>query len=216
MILNLLIWILITSLITSNIVSTKVVDLWFFQFDWWTLLFPISYIVMDIIGEVYWFSKAKKIILIWLICNLIAIFYIQIIWFLPSATEWSFQQSYIDIFSITPRIFFASIVAYLIWEFVNVYILARLKILYKEKYFLRFISSSIIWQLLDSTIFILIAFVWVFWTWLLLNLILTNFILKTMFEIIFSPISIFIAKKIKKIENIDITDKDLSLNMFKN
>lgn len=211
-----LIGILFTSvLLISNIVSTKIIDFWFFSFDWWTILFPLSYIFWDILTEVYWYRETKKIIwsgFLWLLLLWITII---VVWALPPSPDWAFQTDYENILWLTPRIILASICAYLIWEFTNSYILAKMKILTKwTKMYLRFIWSTIIWEFFDTIIFILIAFYWVFDNNLILMLIVSNYIFKVLVEILFLPLTYKITSYLKKKEKEDYYDKKTNFNPF--
>lgn len=203
------------TLVLSNILSSKLTTIWPLTFDWGTILFPLSYIFWDILTEVYWFKKARKAIYLWLFSCIFASFFIFLVWALPSASDWWFQESYQNILLTTPRIFLASIIAYFIWEFVNSYILAKIKVLMAWKYlFVRTIWSTIFWQLFDTIIFTLIAFYWVFPNDVLIAIILSNYVLKVWIEVLFTPITYLIVWKLKKVEKVDYYDKNTNFNPF--
>lgn len=210
---NLITVIFVSVLLISNIVSTKILDLWFFTFDWWTLLFPLSYIFWDILTEVYWYKETKKIIWMWFGSLILMWVTIIIVWALPAASDWPFQQDYQNILWFTPRIIIASLIAYFAWEFSNSYILAKLKIITKwKKLWFRIISSTLIWELLDTLIFVWIAFYWVFWNDLIITIIISNYIFKVWVEILFTPFTYKIIKTIKKIEHEDYYDYKTDFN----
>lgn len=203
-------------LLVSNIVSTKILDFWFFTFDGWTILFPLSYIFWDILTEVYWYKQSRKIIWMWFWSLFLLSLIVIIVWKLPSASDWPFQKDYENILWLTPRITLASLIAYFAWEFSNSYILAKLKIFTKWKYlWLRTISSTIVWEWIDTILFVLIAFYWVFWNELFLVLIVSNYIFKVWIEVLFTPITYFLVNKIKKVENEDYYDNNTNFNPLK-
>ena len=206
----------VSILLISNVVSTKILDLWFFSFDWWTILFPLSYIFWDILTEVYWYKQSRKIIWMWFLCLILMGITIIIVWVLPSASDWWFQKDYENILMFTPRIIIASLIAYFAWEFSNSYILAKLKIKTKGKMlWLRTIWSTIVWEWIDTFIFCIIAFYWVFDNKILLTIIISNYIFKVWVEILFTPITYIVVNKIKKIENEDYYDNNTNFNPIK-
>jgi hypothetical protein len=206
----------VTVLIISNIVSTKILDLWFFTFDGWTILFPLSYIIWDILTEVYWYKQSRKIIWMWFWCIILVWITIMIVWLLPPSADWPYQEDYQNILWLTPRIIIASLIAYFAWEFSNSYILAKLKIYTKwKKLWLRIIGSTVVWEFFDTMIFILVAFYWIFWNDVIIAIIISNYIFKVWVEILFTPLTYKIIWKIKKIENEDYYDYETDFNPIK-
>lgn len=206
----------VTILIISNIVSTKILDLWFFTFDGWTILFPLSYIIWDVLTEVYWYKQSRKIIWMWFWSLVLMWITIIIVWLLPPAADWPYQQDYQNILWLTPRIIIASLIAFLAWEFSNSYILAKLKIYTKwKKLWLRTIGSTIIWEFFDTMIFVLVAFYWLFGNDVIIAIIISNYIFKVWVEVLFTPLTYKIISKIKKIENEDYYDYDTDFNPIK-
>lgn len=203
-------------LMISNIVSTKIVDFGYFTFDWWTLLFPLSYIFWDILTEVYWYKQSRKIIWMWFWTLILMSATIIIVWLLPAAKDWPFQNDYNNILWLTPRIVIASLIAYFIWEFSNSYTLAKIKIWMNGKYlWIRTIWSTLIWELFDTIIFILIAFYGAFSTNIIIWLLISNYIFKVWIEVLFTPITYWIVWKLKKIENEDYYDYNTDFNPLK-
>ena len=202
-------------LLISGIVSTKIIQIWPLSFDWWTLLFPLSYIFWDILTEVYWYKESRKVIWVWLISMMVMTIMIMIIWWLPPSSDRTLQTEYNSILMLTPRIFIASIIAYFAWEFSNSYILAKLKIKDKWNHFWRrAIWSTIIWQIIDTSLFVLIAFGWILSNDLLWLIIVSNYIFKVWIEIIFMPLTSYISSFLKRNEWIDQYDKDTNFNPF--
>ena len=203
-------------LMISNITSTKLLDFGPFTFDGGTLLFPLSYIFGDILTEVYGYKQSRKIIWMWFGAVLLMSVMIIIVWLLPAASDWPFQADYQHILWLTPRIVFASLVAYLAGEFSNSYILARLKIWMKgKKLWVRTISSTLVGEFFDTIIFVMIAFYGVFGNDVILAIVISNYIFKVGVEVIFTPITYFITRKLKKIEHEDYYDIDTDFNPLK-
>lgn len=200
-------------LIISNITSTKIVSIWGFSFDWWTLLFPISYIFWDILTEVYGYVQSRKIIRTWFLTLLFMSAYIYLVWILPSSSDRTFQNDYMNILWATWRIVAWSLVAYSIWEFINSYVIAKLKIYTEGKFLrLRAIWSTLIGQFFDTIIFLIIAFYGILPNDLLINIFISNYIFKILIEIILLPITYIVTAKLKKAENEDYFDKNTDFN----
>jgi hypothetical protein len=134
---------------------------------------------------------------------------------LPSAAEWKYQDAYNQILGSTPRIVAASLVAYLAGEFSNSFILAKLKILTQGRWlWTRTIGSTLVGQILDTTIFIAIAFTGVVPNSLLWTLIVSNYLFKCGVEILFTPVTYWITGWLKRQEQEDYYDIDTNFNPF--
>ena len=206
----------VTILLVSNIVSTKITNIWPFTFDAWTILFPLSYIFWDILTEVYGYKQSRKIIWMWFGAALIMASIIIIVWLLPSAKDRPYQEAYQNILWLTPRIILASLIAYFAWEFSNSYLLAKIKIWMNwKKLRVRTIWSTVVWELFDTSIFVFIAFAWVFDINLLWIIFISNYIFKVWVEIIFTPLTYLITNKLKKSEWEDYYDYKTDFNPFK-
>lgn len=200
--LNVITWFFVASLLISNILSTKIINLNGVVFDGWTILFPLSYILADILTEIYGFKNAKKVIWIGFWASLLLSFCIYIVWILPSDPSWWFQNSYQNILMYSPRLVFASLIAYLVGEIINSFIMSKMKERNKNwKLYQRTIASTIIGQIFDTTIFSVLAFYWTIPNNILINLIVSVYIMKVAIEVLFTPITYFVINKLKKIEN---------------
>lgn len=197
----------VTILLISNIVSTKIVNWWWFVRDGGTLLFPLSYIIGDVLTEVYGYAASRRVIWMWVWAQLLMGLTVMWIWWMPADASWTFQNAYMQILWFTPRIIAASLIAYFVGEFVNSYILAKLKIWTNgSKLWTRTIWSTIIWQAFDTGLFIVLAFGGVFDMNTIISLIVSNYILKVSIEILFTPITYWVINKVKKIESEDYYD----------
>ncbi len=205
----------VSVLLISNIASTKIVDFGWFTFDGGTLLFPLSYIFGDILTEVYGYRQNKKIIWLGFFCALLMSIVFMIIGKLPSASGWNNQSAYDLILGQAPRIVLASLAAYLCGSFSNSFILAKMKIKTGGKrLWTRTIGSTIVGELVDSVIFITIAFLGVLPNSLLITLIISNYIFKTSIEILFTPLTYKVINFLKKKEGEDYYDKGTNFNPF--
>jgi uncharacterized integral membrane protein (TIGR00697 family) len=134
---------------------------------------------------------------------------------LPPAADWGNQGAYDMILGLTPRIVLASLVAYFCGEFCNSFILAKMKVLTAGKWlWTRTIGSTLVGELVDSALFILIAFTGILPTSLLLTLIISNYVFKTAIEILFTPVTYKVVKMLKKREHEDHYDRDTNFNPF--
>ena len=149
----------VTALLVSNVASSKITTVGPFTFDAGTLLFPITYIFGDILTEVYGYRLTRRVIWLGIFCNIIMALTFYAVGLLPSASFWGHQDAYQAILGVTPRIVAASLIAYFLGEFSNSFILAKLKIKTKGRFlWMRTIGSTLIGQLLDTLIFVLVAF----------------------------------------------------------
>lgn len=203
----------ITSLITANTVAVKVLEVGPWVTDAGLITFPIAYIVGDVLTEVYGYAAARRVIWLGFICNLIAVGTFQLAGALPAESSWQNQGAWDTIFGSTPRILVASFCAYLIGEFANSYVLARLKVLTDGRWlWTRTISSTVVGQGLDSVVFVLIAFGGVFSTGVVQDMIVTNWVLKTAYEAIATPVTYLVVNKLKAVEGIDVYDRNTNFN----
>ncbi|MCB0190851.1 MAG: queuosine precursor transporter [Anaerolineae bacterium] len=205
--------IFITSLITANIIAVKLVDIFGFILPAGVIIFPVSYIFGDVLTEVYGYRQTRFVIWLAFFCNLLAVVAIGLAQALPGAVFWQNQEAYEAILGYTPRLLAASFVAYLVGEFVNSYILARLKIITKGRWlWLRTISSTIVGQGLDSLVFIFIAFVGTIPTAGLVNAILTQWVFKSVYEAVATPLTYAVVNYLKRVEGLDTYDYDTNFN----
>lgn len=201
---EILVALFITVLIVSNIASTKIVHFYSLTFDAGTILFPLAYIVGDIITEIYGFRKMRRLIYLGIGMLLITTLTFYIVGLLPHAIDWTGQDAYNSILGVVWRIVGASIIALFFGEFFNSYILAKLKIQTKGKgIWGRVVGSTAIGSLIDTTLFSTIAFAGTMSSSTLIQLIATVYLVKVVTEIVVSPITLQIIAYIKRTENID-------------
>ena len=203
-------------LILSNITSTKILSLGWFSFDGGTLLFPLSYIFGDVLTEVYGYARSRRVIWTGFFMNVLMVLVFWIVGMLPPAFDLGNQAAYDAILGVVPRIVLGSLCAYLVGEFLNSYVLAKLKVKTAGKYFgVRAIGSTLIGEFFDTSIFLIIAFagvlpwslIWIIWV--------SNYIFKVGIEIIFLPLTYRVVAFLKRKENEDYYDRETNFNPLK-
>jgi len=215
----------ITCLITANIIAVKLITLGVepirhggFQFPGplpaAIVIFPLSYIFGDILTEVYGYRQARKVIWLGFLCNLIAVIAFWVAGQIP-ALDSGIQNAYERILGYTPRLLVASFLAYLVGEFANSFILAKMKIKTKGRFlWTRTIGSTLVGEGLDALIFITIAFGGTMSWALIVGIILTHWLVKTGYEVVATPFTYMVVNFLKKKEGIDTYDHDTDFNPF--
>ena len=215
----------VTVLIISNIIAVKPITV--LPIAWFgnpamilpasIIIFPVSYIIGDVLTEVYGYRIARGVIWLGFIANLLVALALWLATIIPGAFFWSqeSQDSYSSILGQVPVILAASFIAYLVGEFSNSTVLSLLKFWMKGKLlFVRTIGSTVVGQGLDSFIFIFIAF-GVFGDWsgpALLGAALAQWIIKILYEALATPLTYWVVNRMKRREGIDVTDPPGSLN----
>jgi uncharacterized integral membrane protein (TIGR00697 family) len=206
----------ITTLLTANIISVKLVYIIGLVLPAGILVFPLSYIIGDVLTEVYGYSSARRVIWLGFLCNFIAVVAILSAQVLPPATFWDGQQAYEKILGYAPRLLAASFTAYLAGEFFNAYIMARMKILTKGRWlWSRTIGSTLVGQGMDSTIFISLAFVGTMPFWILAKVIFVQWLAKSAYEAMATPLTYLAVIFLKRKEKMDVYDHDTHFNPFR-
>ena len=205
-----------TLLITSNLASTRIIEVGWLEFDAGTLMFPVTYIFNDILTEVYGYAKSRRVIWTGFAALLISALCLYLVSLFPAAEGWDGAAAWDSIMGVVPRIVGASLVAYFAGEFINSFVLAKLKIKTKGRHlWLRLIGSTFVGQLFDTFIFASIAFIgvldWPLW-W---SLVISNYIFKVGLEVILLPFTCLILKYIKKAEGVDTYDHDTKFSPFR-
>jgi hypothetical protein len=202
-------------LLISNVASTKIVDLWFFTFDGGTLLFPLSYIFGDILTEVYGYGRSRKVIWLGFASALLMSLVLILVGKMPSARGWENQEAYEKILGLTPRIVLASLAAYFSGEFSNSFVLAKMKILTRGRHlWLRTIGSTLVGELVDTLLFVMIAFGGTLSARLLWAVVVSNYVFKTAVEVFFTPLTYWIVRVLKRAEGADYYDLHTNFSPF--
>ncbi len=205
----------VSCLIISNTVATKIIVFWGFNAPAGIILFPLSYLINDVMTEVYGFKRTKKVIWAGFICLALMSLTYEISIRLTPAPFWQDQQSFATSFSLVPRIVFAGLVAYLMGTFLNSIVMSLLKKRTQGKHlWVRTIGSTIAGEGIDSLIFYIIAFYGVFGLSDIFYIAFSSFLLKVGYEVIGTPLTYLVVNKLKKVESIDTFDYNTSYNPF--
>jgi len=205
--------IFITCLVTANITAVKLVSVFGLVLPAAIIIFPISYIFGDVLTEVYGYRQARRVIWLGFFCNLIAVIAIWLGQVLPAASFWDGQAAYERILGYTPRLLVASFLAYLVGEFANSLVLAKMKIATNGRWlWTRTIGSTLVGQGLDSLVFITLAFVGTIPLAGLASAIVTQWLAKTLYETVVTPLTYGIVSFLKRREGMDVYDHDTRFN----
>ena len=185
-------------LIASNIFETKQIDLGPFSITGGLLIFPICYIISDVVCEIWGYRHSMYLIIASFILNFLFIGTAALVDALPSADSWANQEGFHAIFGFSARITLASCAAFLAGGYLNVLVLSRMKERSKgEKLGLRLIVSSIAGEAADSLIFFPLALIGVLPFKTIVDMMLMQFILKNLYEVILLPVTIRIINRLK-------------------
>jgi len=212
----------VTTLIVSNIIAVKIINIAGLYLPAAVILFPVAYIFGDVLTEVYGYARARQVIWTGFFCNLLAVIAIWIGGQLPAAPFWSAgafsspdaaQQAYQAILGFAPRLLAASFIAYLIGEFLNSFVLAKLKLKTAGRFlWLRTITSTLVGEGADSAVFITIAFWGVFPGYALVQAILSQWLFKVTYEVLATPLTYWVVNALKKSEHEDYYDRETDFN----
>lgn len=205
-------------LIISNIVEQKLIQIGPIEATAGLLIFPISYIINDLIAEVWGYRKVRLIIWNGFLMNFLVVIIFRIsIWVPGSGNFTSEHQSAFEmILGNTQRMVIASFIAFLFGAFLNAFVMSKMKIMQHGRGFsLRAIASTIVGEGADSVVFFTLAFTGIIPTPALINLILTQTAMKTGYEILALPLTNVLVKWVKKHEKMDEYDTNISYNPLK-
>ncbi len=211
----------VVSLVVSNIIAAKLALIGPLVLPAAIIIFPIAYILGDVLTEVYGYARARQVIWIGFLANLLAVAAIWISINLPAAPIWGLsgytspgdsQKAFAAVLGFTPRLLAASFAAYLVGEFLNSFVLARLKVATQGRYlWTRTIGSTLVGQFADSLIFISIAFFGLP-AIALLQIALTQWLVKSAYETLVTPLTYVAVNALKRAENEDYYDRDTNFN----
>lgn len=214
----------VTALVISNIIAAKLAQIGPLVLPAAVILFPITYIIGDVLTEVYGYARARQVIWTGFACNVVAVGVIWLAGHLPPATLWNAgaysgpaeaQQAYWAILGSTPRILAASFAAYLVGEFINSLVLARLKVATAGRWlWLRTILSTVVGQGADSIVFIAAAFAGVLPAGAIGVTILSQWLTKSVYEALATPLTYFVVNRLKRAEQLDMYDTHTNFNPF--
>jgi uncharacterized integral membrane protein (TIGR00697 family) len=182
------------------------------------LFFPVSYVIGDVLTEVYGYARARRVIWVGFAATVFMAFMSWVVVALPPAPDWTNQAAYETVFGQVPRIVFASMCAFWAGEFVNSYVLARMKVWSGGRHlWMRTIGSTVVGQGVDSLIFYPLAFLGAAgWSGeLVLTVLFTQWALKVAWEVLLTPVTYAIVGELKRAEGIDVFDRSTDFSPFR-
>ena len=212
----------VTILLLSNVIGAgKVATIELPGMDPWPfgagiLFFPISYVLGDILTEVYGYARARRCIWAGFGALLFMAFMSWVVVALPPSPDWTGQAAYEQVFGQVPRIVLASIVAFWAGEFVNSYVLAKMKVWTRGRHlWARTIGSTVAGQGVDSLIFYPLAFYGVWDSETLFVVLLTQWALKVAWEAALTPFTYAAVGWLKRREGLDVYDEGTDFTPFR-
>jgi len=203
-------------LIVSNIIEQKLIQIGPIEATAGLLIFPISYIINDLIAEVWGYRKVRLIIWNGFLMNFLAVGVFRLSILVPGSENFTHQDAFTLVLGNTERIVFASFVAFLFGAFLNAFVMSKMKIMQHGRGFsIRAVVSTLVGEGADSVVFFTLAFSGIIPTGALIMLILTQTAMKTGYEIIALPITNILVKWVKKREEVDVYDTNISYNPLK-
>jgi hypothetical protein len=206
----------VTILLCSNVIgAAKVAQIGAFKFGAGVLFFPLSYVFGDVLTEVYGYARARKVVWAGFGALAFASLMSAVILAFPPAEGWGNQAAYETVFGATPRIVFASLIAYFCGEFCNSYVLAKMKIWTEgRRLWTRTIGSTIVGELVDSLVFYPLAFYGIWSTNLVITVLFTNYLLKVGWEVVMTPVTYRVVNFLKRAEHEDYYDRNTDFTPF--
>jgi len=203
----------ITFQLVSDVSAGKIISLLGFPVSVTVIFFPVTYILSDVLTEVYGYARARSVIWVVLLCSILAGISYQIVTVIPPAVFFKSNDSYIQVLGQIPRILVGGWIAVFCGEICNSYVLARLKIICNGRWlWIRTISSTIVGQFVNTLMFYIISLSGILPFDQLYRAILTGWVIKTVVEILFTPLTYLVISFLKKSEGEDYYDKNTNFN----
>lgn len=203
-------------LLLSNLIgAAKLATLWGYTFGAGILFFPLSYVIGDVLTEVYGYANARRCVWMGFGAMIFMAFMSYVVVAMPAAEGWDGQAAYESVFGSTWRIVAASVLAFWAGEFVNSFVLAKMKIVTKGKHlWARTIGSTVFGQGVDSLIFYPVAFLGIWTTQQVLTVMVTNWLLKVLWEAALTPVTYAVVGWFKAREGVDVYDTGIDFSPF--
>jgi queuosine precursor transporter len=206
----------ITCLLTANVTAAKLISAGGLTLTAGIVIFPVSYIVADVLTEVWGYGAARRVIWLAFGCNVLMVAAIWAGGALPPAPFWKGQAAYEEILGQAPRILAASFAAYLLGEFANAYVLARLKIATAGRWlWVRTIGSTLVGEGLDSLVFVALAFGGTVSAGALVEIFVNQWLVKVVYEAVATPLTYLAVGWLKTAERVDVFDLKTDFNPLK-
>jgi uncharacterized integral membrane protein (TIGR00697 family) len=203
----------VTCLLTANTIAAKLVVVAGVTLTAGIVIFPLSYVLGDVLTEVWGYAAARRVIWLGFACNVVMVVAIWIGGALPAAPFGASPAAYDEVLGQTPRILAASFVAYLCGEFANAFVLAKLKVATRGRWlWVRTIGSTVIGQALDSTVFVTLAFAGTVPGAALAGIVAGQWIAKVLYEAAGTPLVYAVVGWLKARERVDTFDVETDFN----
>ncbi|MGH7276513.1 MAG: queuosine precursor transporter [Candidatus Rokuibacteriota bacterium] len=203
----------VTCLLTANTIATKLIAVGGIVLTAGIVIFPLSYVLGDVLTEVWGYAAARRVIWLGFACNALMVVAIWVAGEIPAAAFWRGQTAYDEILGQAPRILVASFAAYLVGEFANVFVLAKLKILTRGRWlWTRTIGSTVVGQALDTVVFVTLAFAGAVPAAALTGLIIAQWAVKVAYEAAATPLTYAAVAYLKASERVDAYDYETNFN----
>lgn len=203
----------VTCLMTANTMATKLIMVGGVVLTAGIVIFPVSYVVGDVLTEVWGYGATRRVIWLGFACNTLMVAALWLGGELPAAPFWKGQAAYETIFGHTPRVLVASFLAYLVGEFANAFVLAKLKVATQGRWlWMRTIGSTVVGQGLDSVVFVTLAFAGVVPAGALVHIVAAQWVFKVVYEAAATPLTYAAVAWLKAREGLDAYDRHTDFN----
>jgi len=203
----------VTCLLTANVIAAKLIVVGGIVLTAGIVIFPLSYVLGDVLTEVWGYGAARRVIWLGFACNAVMVLAIWLGGELPAAPFGASQYAYDEVLGLAPRILAASFVAYLAGEFTNAFVLAKLKIATGGRWlWVRTIGSTVVGQALDSVVFVTLAFAGSMPGAALAGVVVGQWIFKVAYEAAGTPIVYAVVGWLKAREGVDTYDRETDFN----
>jgi queuosine precursor transporter len=203
----------VATLVTSNVIAVKLTALGPFTVPAAIVIFPLAYLFGDVLTEVWGYATARLVIWTGFAANVVAVCFVAIAVAVPSSPAYADGDAYSSVLGMTPRIVVASLVAYLCGEFLNSFVLAKLKLATRGRMlWTRTIGSTLVGQGVDTVVFISIAFAGVLPFPVLRTVIRDQWILKVLYEVVATPLTYAVVTWLKRREGVAAYDRGTDFN----
>jgi len=205
----------ITFLLVSNFTAARIIAVFGVGVSVTLLYFPLTYLIADILTEVYGYSQARRVIWLSMFCSVVGASIASLQLLVPPAVFFKDDAAYHRIFSSSPKIAIAGLLAVLVGDFCNSYVLAKMKIWNKGQYlWLRFVASTVVGEGLNTLIFYGVALYGILPNGVLFASIVVGWLGKSLVEVVLLPFTYPIVRYLKRVEGIDYYDYTTNFNPF--
>lgn len=199
----------------SDATAGKLISILGYTVSVTVIYFPVTYIFADILTEVYGYARARRALWIVMVCSVIAGILYAVVAALPPAPGFDANEAYVRVFGVVPRILVGGWLAVFAGEISNDFILARLKIYFQGRHlWMRTISSTIVGQLVNTSVFYIVGLYGIIPPRFLLEGILLGWVLKVIVEVVATPFTYWAVGNLKRIEEVDHYDDGTRFNPF--